>query len=271
MDASEPKAKPPIASTGAKAPAKIASAPAPVATLPAKPAPARRGRPRKVVESKPVESKAAEPVTKPVPAPRKATAVPPQIPAKAVAAEAPLKTPIVNTFSPKGDFQMATAPKTENFTADLTNNFKAFADGVEERAKAAAKTAYDKGSEAAKTAYSKSTEFVEGSSEMTRKNAEAVAASGKIFTNRLKDLGEDLIDDSRAALSTIGDDFKKFAELKSPAEVFKFQAEVVSRNFEALTSFGSKTGNSIRGLAQESFEPLAARAKSNYDMFKGGF
>lgn len=123
----------------------------------------------------------------------------------------------------------------------------------------------------ARSAYTKSSKVAGEMGDLTKQNVEAVSQSGAILGKGIKSIGSDMIEDSRAAIATFGDDIKAFAAVKSPSDVFKLQGELVARNFDAALSFGAKNARALRELSSNMFSPLTSRAKANYETVKDVF
>lgn len=161
---------------------------------------------------------------------------------KPVAAKAPVKkkaatsgTPTISALKEK-----IMAKNTNDFTAAFTSTFA----DLQEKAK----SAYEKGTVTAGEA----TEFAKG-------NVEALVESGKIFAEGAKVLGADLVTESKTAFETMTADVKELASVKSPADFFKFQSELVRRNFDAAVAAGSKNTEALFKLTNDAFAPLSTR------------
>ena len=57
----------------------------------------------------------------------------------------------------------------------------------------------------------------------------------------------------------ISADVKELAAVKSPADFFKLQGEILRRNFDAVVASGSKTSEAMVKLTNESFAPISNR------------
>ncbi|MCW1401351.1 phasin family protein [Novosphingobium sp. MW5] len=132
------------------------------------------------------------------------------------------------------------AKTTKDFTATVSS---AFSDLKEK-----AKSAFEKGTASAGEA----TEFAKG-------NVEALVESGKIFAEGAKVLGADMVAESKTAFETMTADVKEMAAIKSPADFFKFQSELMRRNFDAVVAAGSKNTEAMFKLANDSFAPISTR------------
>lgn len=122
-----------------------------------------------------------------------------------------------------------------------------------------------------RSVYTKSSKIAGEMGDLTKQNVEAISQSGATLGKGIKSLGSDMIEDSRAAIATFGDDIKAFAAVKSPSDVFKLQGEVAARNFDAALSFGAKNARALRDLSSNMFSPLTSRAKANYETVTDAF
>lgn len=194
--------------------------------------------------------KAAAPAVKAA-APKKvaAKAAPKKVAAKkAPAKAAPKKTvkaaPKAAATTPVSQFKDTIMAKTKTATEDFTAKVKEAAADAQERAKAA----YDKG-----------TELFGEYGEFTKGNVEALVESGKILATGLQGLGKDYVAEGKTAFETVQADIKQLTAVKSPADFFKLQGEILRRNFDAAVASGSKHSEQVVKLAGEAFAPIQNR------------
>lgn len=152
--------------------------------------------------------------------------------------QVPEEAPSIETEQLKETTMAKTTPA--DFTAAFTTAFSDF--------QGKAKEAYEKGTAAATEAG----EFAKG-------NAEALVESGKILVEGLKGLGSELVEESKTAFSTVTADVKELAAIKSPADFFKFQSELLRRNFDAAVAYSAKSTEAAVKLANEVVAPLSTR------------
>ena len=124
---------------------------------------------------------------------------------------------------------------------------------------AAVSTAFTELKEKAKSAYEKSTSAAGEATEFAKGNVEAVVESGKIFVEGAKALGADMVAESKSAFETMTADVKEMAAMKSPTDFFKFQSELLRRNFDAAVATGSKNTEAMFKLTNEAFAPISTR------------
>lgn len=199
-----------------------------VAAVPDAPVKPRRGRkPKVAAEAAPaVKASAAKP--------RK---VKPTI--KAAAPKIENDTTKTLPISQLKEKIMATK-KTTDFTASLTG---AVSD-VQEKAKAA---------------FEKSTASLGEAGEFAKGNVEALVESGKIFAEGLKGMGETIVAEGKSAFEVMSADAKELAAVKSPADFFKLQGELMRRNFDSMVAFGSKNTEAVMKLAGDAATPISSR------------
>jgi len=190
----------------------------------AKPAPANAPVAKKTVAAK----KAAKPAAK------KAA------PIKTVKAAA--KTPAKP--APVTKFKDTIMAKTKTATDDFTAKVQETVAEAQERAKAA----FEKG----QALFGDAGEFTKG-------NVEALVESGKVLAAGLQTLGKDYVTEGKSAIETVQADIKELAAVKSPADFFKLQGEIMRRNFDAAVSSGSKHSEMVLKLANDAFAPISTR------------
>lgn len=149
-----------------------------------------------------------------------------------------VKAPTLNTLKDK------VMTKTKTTADDFTAKFK---DAVAE--------AQDR----AKVAFEKGQAMMGEAGEFTKGNVEAMVESTKIFASGLQDLGKDYVADGKSAIETVQADIKDLAAVKSPADFFKLQGEIMRRNFDAAVATGSKRSEAMVKLANDAFAPLSTR------------
>ena len=113
--------------------------------------------------------------------------------------------------------------------------------------------------ERAKTAMDKSNALFADAGEFTKGNVEALVESGKVLAAGLQDLGKVYVEDAKAGFETMTADVKELAAVKSPADFFKLQGEILRRNFDAAMTTGSKRSEALVKLANEAFAPVQSR------------
>ncbi|PKB14754.1 phasin family protein [Novosphingobium kunmingense] len=225
------EAKPVVEAKAEPAPAPAAQPAAPKAAV-AKPA-AAKPPVAKTAKVKPAAKKPALKKAAIKPAPKKIVK-----PAVTKAAKPAVKVPTLNTL--KETVMTKTKTTAEDFTAKIN-------DAVAE--------AQDR----AKVAFEKSKALMGEAGEFTKGNVEAMVESTKILAAGLQDMGKDYVAEGKSAIETVQADIKDLAAVKTPADFFKLQGEIMRRNFDAAVASGSKHSEAVVKLANEAFAPLSTR------------
>ena len=134
--------------------------------------------------------------------------------------------------------------KTKTTTEDYTAKIKD-----------AMTTAQDK----AKAAFEKTSAYASEYGEFTKGNLEAVVESGKILAAGLQDMGKAYVAEGKSAVETVTADVKEIAAVKTPADFFKLQGEIMRRNFDAAVAATSKSSEAMVKLAGDAFAPISTR------------
>ena len=196
-----------------------AAAPAVRAAAQAKPAP-KKIAVKKVAASKAATKPALKKVVKPAAA---------KVPAKV--------TPLIKL---KDTIMTKTKTTTEDYSAKI---------------KDVVATAQDR----AKAAFEKTSAYATQYGEFTKGNLEAVVESGKILAAGLQDMGKTYVAEGKSAVETVTADVKEIAAIKSPADFFKLQGEIMRRNFDAAVATTSKNSETMVKLMGDAFAPISTR------------
>ena len=185
----------------------------------------KKAAPKKVAVKKVVAKKAATKLT-----PKKIV--------KPAAVKAPAKvTPFIKL---KESIMTKTKTSTEDYTAKI---------------KDVVATAQDR----AKAAFEKTSAYATEYGEFTKGNLEAVVESGKILAAGLQDMGKAYVAEGKSAVETVTADVKEIAAIKSPADFFKLQGEMMRRNFDAAVATTSKNSEAMVKLMGDAFAPISTR------------
>lgn len=188
----------------------------------------------------------AESVAKTVAAP-KAVAAKPVAAKKTVAAKkaaAPKKPVAKKVVKAAPSFKDTIMTKTKTAATDFTAKVQETVTEAQDRAK---------------VMFEKSQAMFGEAGEFTKGNVEALVESGKIIATGLQDLGKDYVAEGKTALETVQADFKELTSVKTPADFFKLQGEMLRRNFDAAVASGSKYSEKTVKLAGEAFAPIQNR------------
>lgn len=134
--------------------------------------------------------------------------------------------------------------KTQNLTEDFTAKIQDAVADAQDRAKAV---------------FEKGNEFASEYGEFAKGNVEALVKSTKILAAGLQDMGKGYVAEGKSAIETMTADVKELAAVKSPADFFKLQGELLRRNFDAAVAAGSKNSEKVVKLANEAFAPIQGR------------
>jgi phasin family protein len=237
-DATEAKIDVAKAEAAAEKAYAVAAAAAPVAAEAPKAAPkAAAAKPAPVIAK--VAAKPAAPkktVVKKAAATRKVAAK------KIVKAAAPAK--VAKAAKPTLSFKDTIMAKTQTVTEDFTAKVKDAMTEAQDRAKAA---------------FEKTQALAGEAGEFTKGNVEALVESGKVVAAGLQDLGKEYVAEAKTAFETVQADMKELAAVKSPADFFKLQGEILRRNFDAAVATGSKNSEKVVKMAGEAFAPIQNR------------
>ncbi|MBS0481295.1 MAG: phasin family protein [Proteobacteria bacterium] len=230
VEAVKVEAKPATAQVAAAPAPKIEVVATPVAPV-AKPAAAPKA----------VSKVAAKPAKAPLPKPAVKKAAAKKAVAKKTVKAAAAKPTTQTTITKFKDTIMT---KTKTTTEDFTAKVKEAVTDAQDRAK----VAFEKG----QALFGEAGEFTKG-------NVEALVESGKILAAGLQEMGKDYVAEGKVALETAQADIKDLAAVKSPADFFKLQGEILRRNFDAAVATGSKRSEAVLKLANDAFAPISTR------------
>jgi phasin family protein len=215
-------------------------------TVEAKPAPVTAPVAKKAVAPKVAAKKVAAPK-----AAAKKTVVKPaaakKVAAKTVKTNKKAPAKVAAKAIPTSKFMeaiVAQSKKTQTAAEDFTARVKDAVAEAQDRAKAA---------------FEKSQEMFGDYNEFAKGNIEAVVESGKVLAAGLQDFGKAYVAEGKTVLETVTSDVKELAAVRSPADFFKLQGEIMRRNFDAAVTTGSKSSEKVVKLANEAFAPIQNR------------
>jgi phasin family protein len=241
----EPKVEPAApAEPAPAAPVTAATDIAPAVPAPVETPPVKAGPVTIPVKSAPVESKPFNPSTPSQPV----VAEPPLAAAMEMAATWPAPEVL------EGNYIMNEAIETT----------KKFAEETKTRVQSMLAEMNDK----AKAAMEKSSKAMEEIGDLTKGNLEAVVESSKIAAKGFETIGQNAAEYGRLSFEKTSATIKSFASVKSPAEFFQLQSELMTSTFDALASESAKTSEAMLKLAGEIAQPLSSRVAVVSDKFK---
>jgi phasin family protein len=205
-------------------------------------APVKTAAPAAPVEW-PVASMAPpEAATPSEPEPATATATATTIPAMAPASALPASGPAAEL---KGDMIMT----------DVLETAKTYADEAKNRMQ----SAFNEMNEKSRTVMDKSARAFEELGELTKGNLEAVVESSKIAAKGFESLGQEAAEFGRRSFEKTSATMKNFAAIKTPAEFFQLQSELMSQVMDSFATEASKSSEKMLKLASDISQPISNR------------
>lgn len=150
-------------------------------------------------------------------------------------------------------FKETIMAKTKTATEDFTGKVKDAMTDAQDRAK---------------LAFEKSQALFGEAGEFTKANVEALVESGKVLAAGMQDMGKDYVAEAKTAFETVQADIKDLSAVKTPADFFKLQGEILRRNFDAAVASGSKHSEKAVKIAGEAFAPIQNRVAKAIEMVK---
>ena len=198
-------------------------------------------------------AKASAPPAK-VAAPKKAT--PKKLAVKKVAAKkVPAKPALKTVVKPTAAKVVAKATPFIKLKDTIMNKTKTTTEDYSTKLKDVVANAQDR----TKAAFEKTSAYAGQYGEFTKGNLEAVVESGKILAAGLQDMGRAYVAEGKSAVETLTADVKEIAAVKSPADFFKLQGEMMRRNFDAAVATTSKNSEVMVKLMGDAFAPISTR------------
>jgi phasin family protein len=121
----------------------------------------------------------------------------------------------------------------------------------------------DRGQDLAK----KGQKVAEQLADLTRANVEALVESGRVASEGVRSIGQDVVAKQRDGFEQAADAIRSLAEAKSPTEYLQLQGEFARASFDRLVAESSKLTETMVKLAGEAFQPLSTRATANAERF----
>jgi len=138
---------------------------------------------------------------------------------------------------------------------DTLETAKTYAEEAKSRFQGAFADINDK----ARTALDKSSKAFEEFGELTKGNLEAVVESSKIAAKGFEALGQNAAEFGRKAFEKNSATLKSFASVKSPAEFFQLQSELLSSALDSFVSESSKNSETFLKLVSDINQPISNR------------
>lgn len=127
------------------------------------------------------------------------------------------------------------------------------------RAKAKAAPAAGMLTARASEIYARGSDIASQVAAFTKANAFAVGAAGRIFGTGARQIGAGIVDDGKAAATVVKGDVTELLAVRSPVDLVRLQAKLLSRNVGAVTAFSLRHAEEMIKLAEASALPIAHR------------
>lgn len=122
--------------------------------------------------------------------------------------------------------------------------------------------------ERAKTAIERNTRIADEFTDLGKGNVEALVTSSKIAAKGVETLGQEVAEFGRKSFEEASAALKSFAEIKSPADLFRMQGDFARTQFDSLVAESSKLSETMLKLAGDVMEPLSSRYSVNAERVK---
>jgi phasin family protein len=149
----------------------------------------------------------------------------------------------------------ATVTKGTTIMTDAMETAKGYA----EEAKTRMQSAFTEMNEKTKTAMEKSARAFEELGELAKGNLEAVVESSKIAAKGVESLGQEAAEYGRKSFEKTSATMKSFAAIKSPAEFFQLQSELMSSTMDHFAAEASKSSEAMLKLMNDISQPISNR------------
>jgi phasin family protein len=113
--------------------------------------------------------------------------------------------------------------------------------------------------ERAKTAIERNTRIAEEMTDLAKGNVEALVASTKVAAKGVEKIGQEVAEYSRKSFEDASAAIKGFAEVKSPADLFRLQGEFARTQFDSMIAESSKLSETMIKLTGDVFAPITSR------------
>jgi phasin family protein len=204
------------------------------------------------------KAEAAAPAARDVSAP----AVAPKAASKAIAAPKAAAKPAVKAAAKAAKPARKAVRKTRQAARTATNQIDKGSKTMTNEAKKAAErfqTAFGDVNAQTKTAVERNAKLAEELTALTQGNVEAFVASSRVAAKGAEKIGQDVAEYSRKSFEQASTVLKTFADVKSPADLLRLQADFVRTQFDAAVAESSKLSEQVIKLAGEVAQPLTNR------------
>ena len=193
-------------------------------------------------------------VAKPLPSSEAPVSVPVSEPVATIPAPtAPIATPVAAPVAVAAPAESPALPAPEDHVMNETIRNAA------ENVQASTQATVAKFGEQAKTAFEKSKLHLEDYADFQKGNVEALAESARIAARGFETLGQDAAAFAKKSFDTTSETLKAMAQVKSPTELMKLQADYVRGAFDAMVAEASRSTEASLKLAGDVAKPLQNR------------
>jgi phasin family protein len=161
-------------------------------------------------------------------------------------------------------WQLPNVPEGNHIMNEAIETTKKFAEDAKARVQSMMSGINDK----AKTAVEKSSKTMEELGDLTKGNLEAFVESSKIAAKGLESLSQGAAEYGRQSFEKSSATFKSFASVKTPAELFKLQSDLLAATFDTIATETAKTSETVLKLAGEIAQPISNRVALVSDKLK---
>jgi phasin family protein len=145
--------------------------------------------------------------------------------------------------------------KGDMIMTDVLETAKTYADEAKNRMQ----SAFNEMNEKSRTVMDKSARAFEELGELTKGNLEAVVESSKIAAKGFESLGQEAAEFGRRSFEKTSATMKNFAAIKTPAEFFQLQSELMSQVMDSFATEASKSSEKMLKLASDISQPISNR------------
>jgi phasin family protein len=184
----------------------------------------------------------------------------------------PAEPVIADQATPSADETVTPAqllPRVEetkgiSIMTDAMETAKTYAEEAKSRFQGAFAEINDK----AKVAVEKSTKAIEELGELTKGNFEAIVESSKIASKGIETMSQEAVEYGRKSFEKSTATFKSFASVKTPAEFFQLQSELLTASLDTFASQAARNSEAMLKLAGDVAKPISNRVAIVTDKVK---
>lgn len=122
--------------------------------------------------------------------------------------------------------------------------------------------------ERTKAALEKSAKTLEEFGNIAKGNLEAMVESSKIAAKGYESLGQSAAEYGRQSFEKTSATMKNFASVKTPAEFFQLQSELMTQAFDTMAAESARASEAMLKLAGDIAQPIGSRVAVVTDKIK---